>query len=394
MNQRTLVIKGGIVFVEDAWLENRFLVIQDGCISAILSASDEPEVADSDVFNATGLYLIPGLIDTHTYGVEGIDTYTGGLDALLKLRQIFPRYGVTGFLPSVPACSRGEIANVAESCEMAMASTDHGATVLGLFSEGMSAHVQKSGAQRQTNEACTIEEFIEILYRYPNVFRIITLAPELEKSTPIFAACQDLEIIASLGHSIANNEQAAEAFVSGYNHVTHLYNAMGQLVEEGKDGAPSPGPAAGALFDDEVYTEIIADGFHVPPEFVRIALKTKHPDKMVLVSDSMRAAGTSFIGKMSFLGQVVEVTENVALLDTGRPAASILTLDKAIRNVVMWNAASLKGTIRMATKNAARMLSLFDRGQIAIGYRADIAALDSDLNVQATWCQGVQVHGI
>lgn len=383
--RKNLIIHNGSILVNDTWIENGSLCIQNGRFHSIFDATNASSDFGTEIFNATGLFIVPGLIDTHTYGAEGYDTHSGGLSALLKLRQVYPQYGVTSFLPSVPACSCDEIERSVNACEEAMRTTGPGATILGLFSEGICVNPLKHGAQVQNSDTCPIDRFIEILHAYRNTFRIVTLAPEIKKCLPVFQACQELGIISSLGHSNATYEIAMKAFNEGYVHVTHLFNAMKGM--ESRD----PGAVGVALLNDRIYTEIIPDGYHVHPLTVKIAIKIKYPGKMILVTDSMHAAGTGFVGKMSFAGQEVEVTEEVALLDSGRLAASILTLDKAIRNIVEWGAATLAESVKMVTQNPANLLSLQGRGKIDLGFHADVVALNENLEVVATWCDGVSV---
>lgn len=196
----------------------------------------------------------------------------------------------------------------------------------------------------------------------------------------------DTGVIASIGHSDALYPVMEEAIQAGATHVTHFYNGMRGIHHR------EPGVVGGGLAHEELFVELIADGIHVHPAVMKATYHTKGADRIILITDSMRAKWLED-GEYDLGGQKVSVTGNTALLEDGTLAGSLLKMNEALRNMKEFTNCSLPELIQMACANPARQLNVWDRkGSIHAGKDADIVILDESLNVHLTLCKGVVTY--
>lgn len=215
-----------------------------------------------------------------------------------------------------------------------------------------------------------------------NQIKLVTLAPEQPNGLDLAAHLKATGVVASIGHSDATYDQIDKAIQAGTTHVTHLYNGMRGLHHR------EPGVLGAAYLRDELYVELIADGIHCRPEMIKLAYNQITSERMILITDSLRAKwlekGTYDLG-----GQPVYVNETKATLSDGTLAGSILKMNDAIKNTMEYTDCSMTDIIKMTAENPAKQLRIFDRkGSIQVGKDADLVILNDRLDVEMTFCRG------
>ena len=317
-----------------------------------------------------GAALGPGLIDVHTHGADGADVMDGG-DAVLRMARFFARHGVTGFVPATVTAPFEAIAEAAAGVRAAMGTAHGGARVLGVHVEGPFISRERLGAQSPDHVVPPVTSAVaRMLEIAGDVTRIVTLAAEEVGAMEAIYSLVLEGIVVSLGHTMATEAQAQAAFDAGATQVTHMFNGMPPFHHR------EPGVVGAALMARGVRVEIVADGVHLAPTTVRLALAAKGVDGILLVTDSMAATGCPDseyeLGPMKVI-----VRDGEARLPSGALAGSTLTMERAVVNVARWTDAGLGGAWQMASLNPARQLGLGQFGRLAPGYQADLTAIDS-----------------
>lgn len=332
--------------------------------------------ADTEIIDAQGAYVAPGFLNIHIHGCGGSDAMDGTREALDTMSRLLASTGVTGFLPTTMTCSEEAIGRALSAIRDAQGH-EPGAEILGANLEGPFISEKHKGAQK----ACHIQKaHWESIEPYADILKILTLAPETLTDMEFIPRCCSHKIIVSLGHSDATFGEAVRAISAGASHITHLYNAMSPLHHR------RPG-LVGAALTQPVTCELIADGIHIHPAALSLAVHAKGLDKIVLITDSMRACllgeGESELG-----GQKVFVRDGRATLADGTLAGSILTMEKAVQNIWKFAHLTLPQAVQLATANPARELGFSDRGTLETGQRADLAIFDDDFNILQTYKKG------
>lgn len=356
------------------------ILIENGKISRVAEKLD----VEADVqIEASGKNwtAFPGFIDIHIHGAAGHDAMDATPEALAGIAGALPKEGTTSFLATTMTQSDEAISEALDNIRAFHAHDGH-AEMLGVHLEGPFISAKRAGAQ-------PVEHIIEASYplfrewqkKSGNQIRLITLAPETRGAMELIKKLAEEGVIASIGHSDATFEEVQAAVRSGASHVTHLYNQMSPFHHR------NPGVVGGALMEDELMVELIADFIHSHPASVELAYRQKGAERLVLITDAMRAKGLP-PGVYDLGGQDVQVTNKDARLAAGNLAGSILTMDGAMRNVQSVTGCSVSELVAMTSFNAANELGLAHKGKIKSGADADIAILDQDLNVQLTICRG------
>lgn len=326
--------------------------------------------------------LVPGFIDTHVHGGGGADTMDGP-DGVRALARFHLQHGTTTLLPTtitnpwhdVMRALRGVRAVVDEE-------SDDLPSIVGAHLEGPFISPDRLGAQPANTCEPTVARVGEVLAE--GVVRVVTMAPEVPGATAAAARFAAAGVRVSLGHSNADFDRATAFAASvreagGVFGYTHLFNAMTAL------GSRAPGAVGAALSDPAAYAELILDLHHVHPASFRVADAAK-PGHLHLITDAIRACGMGE-GRSELGGQRVTVRDGTVRLDDGSLAGSILSLDQAFRNALR-TGLSLVEASRRASGVAAAYLGLADRGALREGMRADMVALDADLQVRSVWVAG------
>jgi N-acetylglucosamine-6-phosphate deacetylase len=371
----------------------------------------EPRVIDTPSgaarVDGSGGLLVPGFVDVHVHGVEGIDVLDGP-DAVTAVAQRLPRYGVTAFCPTSVACTPQDLAVLLDAVSSA-ASAGAGARVLGAHLESNFINPAYRGAQpaeclrwpprvtdipRLPRPALPADagfsgaDILTTIVARERAVAIVTLAPEIEGGLDLVRHLVDRGHRVSLGHTGATLEMALEAIALGARHATHLFNRMTPL------GHRAPGVAGAVLTSEAVAAEIICDGFHVHPAVVRLAFAAKGARKVLAITDGTAGSGLP-PGSHAHLGrQPIVVTSRTAELIDGTLAGSVLTMDRALRVLVGEVGVTLVDAVHACATTPAREMGLAGAGTIEVGALADLVLLDGQLRVRATYVGGRSAFGI
>ena len=359
-------------------IEKGSVLVENGKIKEI----NPSNVSYENVINAEGLYLSPGFIDVHIHGAGGHDTMDGTFEAINEISKVIVKHGTTSFTPTTMTVAIEDIRKSMEVIKEAKINGTDGAIVLGAHLEGPFISPKAIGAQNPNYLiAPTIENYNAMVGDAEDAVVSITIAPEVPGAKDLIKELSQRGIVCSIGHTKATYEEAMEGIKCGCCHSTHLFNAMTPFAHR------EPG-VVGAIFDSDITTETISDGIHVSYPSLRIAYKQKTSDKVLLVTDAMMACAMPD-GMYALGGQDVVVKDGAARLLSGSLAGSILTLDKAVKNVYKNVGLPLYEAVKMATYNAARHCKVEDRkGLIKEGYDADLLLFDEDVNIKTVIVNG------
>jgi N-acetylglucosamine-6-phosphate deacetylase len=328
--------------------------------------------------------VVPGLLDVHTHGGAGVQVSAGADADLERLALFYARHGVTGFLATVGGSREHILDGIAAVRAHLAGGPFRGARILGVHVEGPFISPCALGAFRPESVQAPDPQFLrEMLTAADGHLRLMTVAPE--DSVDVIALAVENGVVCSAGHSVASAEQTTRAVDAGVRSVSHLFNGMAAFHHR------EPGLLGVALTDDRLVCELIADGVHVHPTAVRLAVRAKGVDRIALISDSIAATGLPD-GEYELEEVRVTVTGDEVRLADGTLAGSTLTLDRAVSNLARWAGLPLTDAVRAATTTPARLLGLEAKhGTIAVGRSADFAAFDGEHRLLWTMVAG-EVH--
>ena len=329
-------------------------------------------------------YILPGFIDVHVHGGGSADTMDGA-DGVKTLAAFHVEHGTTSLFPTTITNPWDAILKALKGIkEVIEENSLNLPSILGAHLEGPFISPERLGAQPPNTLVPTAESLETLLSL--DVIKLATLAPELPASTLAIEAFSRADVRVSFGHSVASYEETLQALKHSDKPIgfTHLFNAMGGLMGR------APGLVGAAFAHQETYAELILDLEHVHLASFLAAHHAK-PDKLVLVTDAIRAAGTSE-GESELGGQTVYIQDGRAKLADGTLAGSLLTLDKAFQNAVN-SGLSIADASRLVSHNPANYMGLSDRGELAEAKRADIVVLDNDFKVLEVYVAGRKLVG-
>lgn len=376
----TYIINGQVYI--DHTFQKKTIYIQDGTIN-LLEADCQ---TSGTVFDAAGRRIVPGFIDIHTHGAVGVDVNGASAEDLEKIGTFFAKNGTTSWLASILTDTEEQTSRAISQCIEYQASAGKGAQLLGIHLEGpflasefkgaMPEHLLKKGSadlaasyQRQAN----------------GNIRYITVSPEVEGVLELIPRLRELGIVVAMGHSGADYDTAMAAIQAGTAACTHTFNAMAPLHQHR--------PAIiGAALESDVYCEMICDGLHLHPAIVRLLWKTKGPQRLVAITDSIMAAGLPDGNYHLGVNQVVVEKGDAKLASDGTRAGSTLTQDRALRNLLSFTGLSLEEILPVLTENPAKLIGVYDRkGSIEDGKDADLVVLDEQNQVADVFLQGIRL---
>lgn len=359
------------------------VLVKEGKISAVGSLISE---IDIDTIEGGGKLLIPGMVDVHIHGANGLDMMDGTEESIMEVSRSCAASGCTSFLATSVTSSLERLLKMIEAVKAVMG-REPGAKIAGMHLEGPYLHPKKKGMQNEEYlRHPDIEEMNTILKAGAGLIKMVTIAPELPGGYEMIKFLVEKGIIVSIAHSEANYEEAKQAFLYGASHITHCFNAMRPIHHR------DPGLVVAALEDDKVSVQAIVDDVHLHPAIVRLMHKVKGPDKMVLVTDAMQAMGMGD-GEYNFGGHQVTVKNDIATLKDGTLASSTITMNKALEKTVAAGI-PLQEAISMASTTPATILDLKNKGEIRTGADADLVLVNDDFRVVWTMIDGKIVYKV
>ncbi len=406
-----IVLSGAELVLPDRILSPGTLIIDNGRIAEIRAGAVN---GAHPGFAFHGHYIVPGFIDVHVHGIEGVDSLDGG-GSIQSMAERLPRYGVTAFCPTTVACAPDPLREVLEQVRRARETPPRGARVLPAHLESNFINLDYRGAQpaaclrsplaalrsanlppRRAKALAERDTSAERDFDAADIMReieraapdvgIVTLAPELDGALELIAWLASRGHRASLGHSGATYEQALAGITAGARHATHLFNRMPPL------GHRAPGLAGAILQTDDVAAELICDGVHVHPALLRMAIAAKRPSRIFAITDGTAAAGLPEGARASLGGQAITVGADAAYLDDGTLAGSVCTMDRAFQLLVTRVGLSLVDAVTLCATTAARELGLVGHGVLAPDAVADLVVLDTHFTVSQTYVGGHLVY--
>lgn len=382
-----LAIRGGCCVTPFQEIPDSLVLVEDGKIRWVGPHSAAEPEEGSTLLDATGMFVAPGFIDTHVHGSHGCDIMTHGVDGIRRMAGHLLSFGVTAFCPTTISARHDELRRAVEWCREAAQPKGPAARIVGIHVEGPYINLRKKGAQPAEGiREPDLDECREYLALADGLLRVMTLAPEAPGAPALIRLLTEHGVIPSLGHSEADYETAMAAIEAGACRATHLFNAMPPLLHR------DPGLAAAALNHMEVQVELITDGIHVAPEMVRLAVRAKGTEGVVLITDAMSAVGMPD-GEYHLGSHRVTVRGDHCTLADGTIASSMLTMNRAVRNTLDYTGCSLADVVRMATWVPAQSADCADRkGTLKPGKDADIVLLNRDFSVAATILEGEVVY--
>ena len=402
-----IVLSGASLVLPDRVLSPGTLVIEDGRIAEV--RSDTPSGGHT-AFAFHGHYIVPGFIDVHVHGVDGVDALDArpGGDAVAAIAARLPRYGGTACCPTTVACGPEALRRVLDQVRRARETpVSRSARVLPAHLESNFINPEYSGAQPASclrspsaalwpggagtaggegASAFTAADILAEIERATPDVGIVTLASELEGGLDLVRWLTARGHRVSLGHSGATYEEALAAIAAGARQATHLFNRMPPL------GHRAPGLVGAVLQTDEVAAEIICDGMHVHPALIRTAIAAKRPSRIFAITDATAAAGLPPGSRAMLGGQPITAGEHTALLSDGTIAGSVLTMDRAFQTLVGRIGVALVDAATICATTPARELGLVGHGVLAAEAVADLVVLDANFSVVQTYVAGQLVY--
>lgn len=374
-----LIISNAHIISPDLDLPGASIEIEAGEIKAVHAR--QPELAAEDtVIDAGGRYLMPGFVDIHAHGADGKDVCDCSRESIRHIARCKLGEGVTTWLPTTLTQPQEVLEEIADTCAHYMRSQEYVKTP-GLHVEGPYINPDNAGAQNPQYVREPSWEELSRIHRIAPV-SVVSLAPEVNGALECIRDAKSAGITSSAAHSSATHEQVMNAKQSGLTHLTHFGNAMSGLHHR------EIGMVGSGLLDPDLKMELICDGIHLCPDFLRLVFDVKSIDQLMLITDSMSGSWIdSGVVQLGGLDVVVDKGE-ARLKDSGALAGSVLRYNEGLRNVFEFTGIALSELVKTTSWNQARSLGWQGVGKIEAGYCADIVILDKDFGVWKTLVDG------
>ncbi len=351
------------------------VTVEDGVITSVTSRAETSTPKNAEVVDLGKAILAPGFIDIHIHGGAGLDVMRAAASDLPRLNGFLASHGVTAYFPTTVAAPLDDTCKALERLAGAIEageksnSGDPAAKPLGVHLEGpFLSHARRGVHPPEYLLTPTVETFDRLWQAARGHVSALTIAPEIEGALEVIAEAARRNVCVSIGHSDADYTAAQAGVHAGARHATHTFNAMKPLDHR------DPGIIAEVLTDDRITADLIADGIHVSPSVVKIFMKAKGVERAVLITDAIAATGMPN-GKYQLGPILVDVKDGMCTME-GKLAGSVLTMDRAVRNVTQFAGWNLKDAVRAATLNPAHAGGLSTkRGRIAAGCAADFVVM-------------------
>ena len=377
MTRKHRITHGLAFHKEGLFLPGDIYICNDRIVSEDVYFGLEGEEAVTD---AEGGYIIPGLTDIHFHGCMGSDCCDGSIEAFRTIAAYELRQGITSITPATMTMPEDTLAQICRTVNGF--SYEDGADLCGLYMEGPFISADKKGAQNGSHIHTADTEMLQRLQDISgNKVRTVVVAPETEGAME-FIRQNSGSINISIAHTTADYETSKKALSLGASQLTHMFNAMPPFTHR------APGPIGAAADDGDCMVELICDGVHVHPSVVRTAFRIFGDGRIILISDSMRAAGMAD-GTYDLGGQAVTVKGNLAVLKDGTLAGSVTNLMDCLRAAVRSMGIPLASAVKCAAVNPARAVGIIkDYGTLEPGKYANIVILNEALETKAILHKG------
>jgi N-acetylglucosamine-6-phosphate deacetylase len=398
-----LLLSGAALVLPDRIATGHTLVIEGGRIADIVTGPRQIGAGERRI-DLDGRTIVPGFVDVHVHGAAGIDVLDGP-GAVSRVAALLPRWGVTAFCPTSIACAPEALAGFLADVARARGGREpFQARVLGAHLESNFINPEYRGAQplaclrtprldgdgdgapgpaTAAREAFSARDILGVVDHHRADVGIVTMAPELPGGTELVRALAAAGVRVSLGHSAATFDEAQGAIAAGARHATHLFNRMPPMTHR------EPGLAGAVLASEDVAAELICDGHHVHPAFMRMAVAAKRPARIMAITDGTAGSGLPQ-GARAHLGGRPIVVREVARLDDGTMAGSVATMDRVFGCLVSQVGVDLRSAVEMCATTPAREMGMVGHGVLGPGAVADFVVLDPTLAVVETWIAGTR----
>lgn len=372
----------GRAFVDGALRDDILITIDDQVIADVAQTTHVPAGAEH-----IGGILVPGFVDLHVHGGDGADFMDAHEETTARILGFHATHGTTALAATTLSASRGDLQNAVETIAALSGERAGAAEIVAVHLEGPYINASRAGAQdRGSIRAADIHELSALIAEAPRLRWIVTIAPEIEGARGLIEHFKD-RVLFSIGHTAADHATAAAALDWGACHFTHLYNAMTPLHHR------DPGVVGAAFTSIDATAELIADGVHVHPAALRIAVNAM-PHRIALITDAMRACGLAE-GTYRLYEYEVTVADGAARLADGTLAGSVLTMGDAVKNMIELAGLPIETVLPLATEVPARIAAVADRkGKLESRYDADIVALSERFEVDRVWARGHEVGNV
>ena len=381
-----------VITAENLWnglrlLSHPTVVIEDGIVSSMGTQEAGESAASDRVLDYPGATLAPAFFDVHMHGAAGHDVMEATPEALLAVGGFLASRGTGSYLATTVTASKDAtlraLAGLAKLVAKAPDEARHKAWPIGIHLEGPFLSHAKKGVQPAehllTPDIATFDRFFDASEGH---IKLMTMAPELPGAVELVAHASARGVRVSLGHSDATSAETRAAIAAGAASATHTFNAMRPLDHR------EPGILGTVLTTDSLYAELICDGIHTAPELVKLWWRAKGPERAILVTDAMSAAGKPD-GEYHLGGFAVQVANGKAMA-RGVLAGSVLTLDRALTNFLEFTGADLEQGLRLLSINPATMTGFQDQaGSLAVGQKANLVAVDGAGKLLASFVNGL-----
>lgn len=395
MQHKVTRIYNARILTPEGWIENGSLLIKNGKISKIVDSETvlEDESHTQVSVDAQGRLLLPGFIDIHVHGGGGYDAMLGSTEHVHGMCRFHASKGTTSLLATTLTATHEEIISALDSVAQSMKEEREpdGANLIGVHLEGPFLNASRCGAQNPADlREPSIEEFNAFWSASQGTIKLMTIAPELNHAEEVIRYAVDKGVVISLGHTDADFETMQRATEWGASQVTHLFNGMRPLHHR------EPGAAGGSLMLDQLAVEVICDGIHVHPSLIKWAFDIKPEGKVLLITDSMCAAGLSdgeyVLGKLPVIMKQGKVYLKQEDGTEGGLAGSSLTMIEALANAVKFTGMDLAELVPALTIHPATQIGVQDtKGTIELGKDADLIIVNEQFEVCHTFVQGSRV---
>ena len=370
------ILKASEIYLENKILNDACVAVENGCISGVGIEQNN----DSKIIDLGSLRLFPGFIDIHVHGGNGYDTMDATFESVNEISKYKIMEGVTSFCPTTVTSDRESLIKALECIKKAKV---QGARIVWPFIEGPFVNFQRKGAHSgEFVDEAPDERIYDLVKGYGSKLSIL-MAPEIYGAMDIIKGLNERGINVRIGHSNADYEIATQAANNGSNIVVHMFNAMAPF------SAREPGILAAGLLNDDLYTEVICDLVHSHKACLELLFRIKNKDKIILITDCMQAGGMGD-GKYKLGREEVIVEGGIARTLDGNLAGSTLKMIDAVKNVHGNFNMELIDIVNMASINPARALGIDGEcGSIVQGKRADMIAVDENLDIKFVMVDGV-----